>query len=172
MFLPLRTLASLLLLPLLFAQAAHGDINSKLLKAAKAGDTAKVERLLKKDADLDAKDKDGLTALMWAAGMSKEGGTALMWAAGMGHTDVVKTLIDAGADVTSALMFAAMAGHTETVKALLDADADVNAKNQHGWTALLWAAVEGHTETAKVLIDAGADVNTKDKEYGATALIQ
>ena len=51
----------LVLLPLLFTYTACGDINSKLRDAAEAGNTAKVERLLKEAADVNAKDKDGAT---------------------------------------------------------------------------------------------------------------
>ncbi|UCF80371.1 MAG: ankyrin repeat domain-containing protein [Acidobacteriota bacterium] len=68
MFPCLRTLAFLLLLPLLFAQAAYGGINKKLLKAAKAGDTATVEQLLGKGADVNARNKFSGTALGLAKG--------------------------------------------------------------------------------------------------------
>jgi ankyrin repeat protein len=74
----------LFVLPLLFAQTAYGDINAKLLEAAKAGDTAKVEKLLGKGADVNAKAKDGKTALMFAA---KEG-----------HAEIVEILKQAGAE--------------------------------------------------------------------------
>ncbi len=47
----------LFLLPLLFAETAYGDINSDLLEAAKAGSTAKVEQLLSKGANVNAKDQ-------------------------------------------------------------------------------------------------------------------
>jgi ankyrin repeat protein len=67
----------------LATQAAYGDINSDLLEAAEAGDTARVEQLLEQGADVNAKDKDGYTALMLAAFS--------------GHTETVKTLLDAGA---------------------------------------------------------------------------
>jgi ankyrin repeat protein len=51
-------------------------------------------------------------------------------------------------------------GHTETVKLLLDAGADVHvAKDQ----ALRWASGNGHTEVVKALLDAGANVRARDK---------
>ncbi len=56
--------AILFLLPLLFAQTAYGDINSDLIEAAKAGDTAEVEKLLEQGADVNAKeDIFGIRAL-------------------------------------------------------------------------------------------------------------
>ena len=66
-------------------------------------------------------------------------------------------------------MTASLKGHTEIVKALLDKGADVNAKSKDGVTALMWASQDGHTEIVKaLLIDKGADVNAKS-EKGWTA---
>jgi ankyrin repeat protein len=60
-------LAALFLTPFLLTHAAFGDINSELMKAAEAGDSAKVEQLLKKGADVNAKNKYGDNALKIAA---------------------------------------------------------------------------------------------------------
>ena len=54
------------------------------------------------------------------------------------------------------MMVAAWRGHTDTVKALLDAGANVNAQDGDGETALSLAMKEGHTETANALRNAGA----------------
>ena len=77
-------------------------------------------------------------------------------------------------DLNADLLKAAYEGHTETVKALLEAGADVNAKivegEFKGATALFWAAGKGHTEIVQVLIAKGADVNAKGVK-GWTALM-
>jgi ankyrin repeat protein len=69
-----------------------------------------------------------------------------------GHTQVVKHLIDAGADVHAlgnfALFCASINGHTEVVKLLLDAGADVHAGNDY---ALCLSSEYGHTEVVKLL---------------------
>ena len=88
------------------------------------------------------------------------------------HTEIIKLLIAAGADVnakcrtgSTALVYAARYGNKEIVKLLITAGADVNAKGSivdDGRTALMVAAAKGNTEMAKLLIDAGADVNAKD----------
>jgi ankyrin repeat protein len=44
-------------------------------------------------------------------------------------------------------------GHTEIVKLLLDKGADLNVKNTYGITVLFMASVHGHTEIAKLLLD-------------------
>lgn len=68
------------------------------------------------------------------------------------------------------LMVAAERGYTEVVKALIDSGADVNAQRNNGWSALIHAARHGRTETVRVLMDAGADVNAKSND-GETALM-
>ncbi len=107
----------LLLLPLLFAQTAYGDINTELFKAAETGNTAEIEQLLRKGADVNVKANDGHTALMVAAFL--------------GYTEIVKALIDAGVDVNAknkdegltALKIAAISGHTDIVDILKRAGA-------------------------------------------------
>lgn len=59
----------------------------------------------------------------------------------------------------TALMFAASNNHEEIVRALIDAGADINIKSSHGTTALMQAALEGHLQITKALIEAGADVD-------------
>ncbi len=93
----------------------------------------------------------------------------LKQAACYGQVDVVKSLIDAGADVNyrdeygsepyfldpTVLSCAARKGHIEVVKLLINAGVDVDNKNR----ALYDATVEGHIEIVKALINAGADDN-------------
>lgn len=56
------------------------------------------------------------------------------------------------------LMHASEKGHTEVVKVLINAQANVNAKDALGRTALLYAAKNGHADIVSMLIDAGAEV--------------
>jgi len=143
-------------------------LNLLLIKAAKEGNTAIVERILAVDGvDVNAKDKNGVTALFVAA---KDG-----------HTEIAKLLLAVpGIDVNAkdrfertALIRAAEEVHTEIVKLLLAVDGvDVNAKNNEGETALICAANFGRTEIAKLLLAVpGIDVNAKDR-FERTALIR
>jgi ankyrin repeat protein len=70
--------------------------------------------------------------------------------------------------VDRALCMAAWEGHTETVRALLDAGADVHARTD----APLWvAAMRGHADTMRVLLDAGADQDIALLEAAANGLV-
>jgi ankyrin repeat protein len=63
---------------------AISEKDQQLIDAAEKGDIKKVKALIKAGADVNAKDK--------------EGGTALMYAKNEGHGDIVKILKAAGAN--------------------------------------------------------------------------
>lgn len=55
-------------------------------------------------------------------------------------------------------------GNTEIVKLLLEAGADVNAKDIYGNTALMYSSEYGYTEIVKLLLEAGSEVDPNDTE--------
>jgi ankyrin repeat protein len=59
----------------------------------------------------------------------------------------------------TALMWAAVAGHVDVVRLLIEAGADVRAVDDEGVTALHLARANGHTEVAAALLAAGANPN-------------
>lgn len=63
----------------------------------------------------------------------------------------------------TALHAASRIGHGDIVRALLEAGADPNVRAQagHRATPLHWAARAGHMETTRALVEAGADVNVR-----------
>lgn len=65
------------------------------------------------------------------------------------------------------LILAATFGKPAIVRTLIDADANLNLKNNDGSTALHAAAFFCRVEIVQMLIDAGADKTIKNK-YGAT----
>ena len=69
----------------------------------------------------------------------------------------------------TALMLASYKGRVEIVKLLLNYGAQVDIKdNKNGWTALTHASINGHIDILKILLDHGAQVDVKDK-VGSTA---
>ena len=65
--------------------------------------------------------------------------------------------------------------HPEVVKLLIDNGADVNARDGDGDTALMWAVIKDYSQEAveivEFLITHGVDVNNKN-EYGETVLMK
>ena len=59
----------------------------------------------------------------------------------------------------TALMWAAVAGHVDVVRLLIEAGADVRAVDDEGVTALHLARAKGHAEVAAALLAAGANPN-------------
>ena len=87
----------------------------------------------------------------------------LIKASEKGLTNIVKWIIDAGADVNTqnqiwwtALMYASFNGHKDVVKLLLDNGADVDAKDTDGWTALMYASTNGYEDIVDLLKKHGA----------------
>ncbi len=101
--------------------------------------------------------------------------TALQLAAREGHVELVRYLLEKGADpkiemwisgatYDNAVTLAAWKGHTEIVKLFIEKGEDVNRPTSHGTTALMATASEGHLDTARFLVSRGADVNAADEE--------
>ena len=155
--------ALMAMLPI-FCALAHGDEGLELRTAARDGDFKKVQELLNKGADVDAKDENGVTALLEAYGG--------------GHIEIMKLLLENEADIESQdlrkgvtiLMAASTMGQAEVVKLLLEWEADVDAKANRGETALVLASFAGWPQVVKLLLEADADVNIKTHK-GTTPLM-
>jgi ankyrin repeat protein len=91
-------------------------------------------------------------------------------AAHNGATEVLRTLVEAGANLEETvaeaedlggrpLAVAARWGQTGVVKALLALGAKIEAADSEGYTALFSAAYYGEITTVKALLAAGANVN-------------
>jgi len=130
--------------------------DDRLHQAALNGNHSEVISLLTEGRDVNMKDQDGRTALMYASFN--------------GHTEIVNELLKKGAKINerdqngrTALIFAASGPFKETVKLLLENKAEPNlADGEEHFTALMYAAAEGQLEVVKVLLDGNADPTLKD----------
>lgn len=127
------------------------DNAENLALVAKRGDLEAVVRLLESGVNVDTED-------------NKHHATALMWAAHEGYPDIVRLLIEHGAEIDkrkatneTALWFAAQKGHLEAVKVLVQHGADINIIGWEDGSALDIARKNGHLEIADYLRQAGAD---------------
>lgn len=152
-----------LVLAMLFGLAVAGDrtsLDEELVETAAKGDLPRVKGLLDLGTSVNARDRMGKTALIRAARGR--------------HADVVKVLLDKGADIDAKwpteslpgmaygwppLIWAANAGCIDVVNVLLKRGADVNARSLDMTTPVMAAAWNGHTKVVKLLLDKGADPN-------------
>ncbi len=148
-----------------------------LIRAALAGSSEEVARLIKAGADVDGRGDIPRVA---------EHATPLIAAAYAWKPEIVRQLLAAGADVNAlsrsgsalnkaldaSLYFLTLGGNpslTEPsvlpiVQELIKAGADVNATDRKKVTPLMIAASCGLSQTVEALLAAGADVNAKDVE--------
>ena len=177
---------SLLLFVVLFSLAACGGgsgggfvvveefSDCPLCKAAKDGDLERVLFLLDSGENPNSISS---SANAFSDQSGKLGDSALRFAVAAEHADIVRALLDGGADVNKAnkdgnTPLSASTYHSsgEIAMILLDAGANLNVANKDGWTALILAASRKNHEVAKVLLDAGANPDVAHKD-GFTALM-
>jgi ankyrin repeat protein len=108
---------------------------------------------------------------------SKMGTTPLILAASKGHAEIVKMLMERGADPNlanwygNALHCAAESGECGAILALIQHGMDPNTRTNFSRTALHCTTDNDHTKAAETLIANGADVDARD-QWGYTILHQ
>ncbi len=154
-----------------------------LMTSASNDDAAGIERAVAKGVFVDARDGQGITALMLAA---RHGAThaaqallraqaspdlrnvsndsALDMAITGGHQALALMLVDAHADIHAGgihgrtpLYLAASSGACQVLEKLIALKAAIAQKDQQGWTPLMAAAASGKAACVRDLLSAGAD---------------
>ena len=150
-----RLYSALICFPLIAVLTACGQAEKAdeaaeaFVEAAAGGDVSALGELLDAGADVNARNKKGVTPLIVGAYQ--------------GRTEIIEALLEAEADTDAAtkdgrtgLIMAANYGHKEIVEALLKAGADIHARTDRGETALSVARAEGRTKIVELLKEAGA----------------
>lgn len=186
-----------LTLVLVLSGLGAGVSDSRVADAAKERHSAVARALIKQGLDPNVPQRDGATALHWAAhwndvslaktliaagalvtAANDYGVTPLFLAATNGSAEMLSVLLGAGANANAALpagetvlMTAVRSGNIAAVRRLLAAGANPNAaQRSKGQTALMWAAGDGQLDIARALIEAGAEI-TKVSIGGSTPLM-
>uniref|UniRef100_A0A452FA63 Ankyrin repeat, SAM and basic leucine zipper domain-containing protein 1 n=3 Tax=Capra hircus TaxID=9925 RepID=A0A452FA63_CAPHI len=135
-------------------------------KALTSGNISLVEELLDSGISVDTSFQYGWTSLMYAASVS--------------NVELVRVLLDRGAnasfdkDKQTVLITACSARGSEEkilkcIELLLSRNADPNVACRRLMTPIMYAARDGHPQVVALLVAHGAEVNTQD-ENGYTAL--
>ena len=128
-----------------------------------------IRMLLKTNLDLEAKDKEGRTALLWAAATGKVNLIKLLLTGRTHNNANIKATNNRGKTALH-LAVESKTNRLALVKTLLEYGANVHAESDGGWTALLNAADKGYDDIASVLLHWGANVNARTLNNKVTGL--
>ena len=138
------------------SRETRGACMTVLMNAVKSQDPETVRNVIRRGADVDELDAGGNPPLVMAAYQ--------------GRSEIVRMLLDAGADVSAvdpemkatALHAAAYAGNTDAAKLLIAAKIDIDRQGpRNGYTALHDAIWQNNIETARALVEAGANLELR-----------
>ncbi|KAM4630901.1 histone-lysine N-methyltransferase EHMT2 [Polymixia lowei] len=137
---------------------AEDDGYTGLHHAAKLGNLDIVNLLLETgQVDINAQDSGGWTPIIWAAEHK--------------HVDVIRALLNRGADVTIkdkemnvCLHWASFAGSVDIAELVLNAGCSLASVNMHGDTPLHIASRESFLECVTLFLSRGADIDIMNRE--------
>jgi ankyrin repeat protein len=156
--------ASLILL-LSVARLGAAGTDASLAVLVKAGNREAVRTLLRRSPEaVNVVEADGTSALHWAVRVA--------------DAQIVRMLLDAGANPNTAnrrgvtpLLLAATNADAAMAVTLIKAGANVGAPVSGGQTVLMVAARTGSPQTVAALLERGADVNARERVMGESALM-
>jgi hypothetical protein len=195
-----KTFAPLLaLLPVLFLPSSA--LSQGIFQALASGDRSRIDALISEDPSIlerpgpqglnpvdmaflqDCQRGTDLTVYVLSRGGSLDpdavlfGRSRLLLATTFGNTEMVRSLLDMGADPEArgpdggtVLADAVRRGHGDLVDLLLGAGANPNSVDDDGNPPLRWGVERGHRGLVDALIRSGATIDFADAEKGMTLL--
>jgi ankyrin repeat protein len=142
--------------------AANDFRMTPLSQACTNGSAAFVELLLKAGANPNTPIATGVPPIMTCARSGNADAVRIL-IAGDANVNAREPVQN-----QTALMWAAAERHPEVVRTLIQAKADLQAHTKNGFTALHFAAREGDIESARQLLAAGVSINLKAQPDGAS----
>lgn len=149
-------------------------VDEQFIEDTKNGNVTAVDQLLELGADIETRDDNGFTPLMWATYA--------------GHVSLVEFFLSRGADINatddfggSAVHLAVYSNSTSIVSLLVEEGADADGRDYAGWSPLHHAVGWSTPEVVKALLLHGANISSvtlqdvefnlaKDIPAGSTAL--
>ena len=142
--------------------------DSTLLRAVESGGPlSAISLLLEVGDNPNLLTQSGEIVISTVSQIKSENGSAILHVASLyGHSSVVSTLLNNGADPNIAtndgrtpLMIASENGYADVVELLLEKNVPVNTQNTEGTTAISIASQNGHSSVVSILLNNGADPN-------------
>ncbi len=180
-FFPFVPVVFAVLLGGLATTIARADPRIELLEAVKVDDGSVVAALLRRGVSPNTRERDYGAAPVMAAqlrsyaalralaasprvdlqAVNPKGETALMLVAHAGELELVRLLVERGAEPNrpgwTALHYAASAGHAPIVRYLIEQNAYIDAQSPNRTTPLMMAARHKQIDAMRLLLELGAD---------------
>jgi len=186
---------SCLIAVVILVLSVSGAWAQDIFEAAKKGDLLQVQESVKAGADVNGRNSQGWTPLIYAAykghglvvtylvteganiNLPDGSGQVNALTVSLRNEDMVKLLLAKGADINyqnvdgrTPLFDACLGGLNDTANFLIEKGADIALTTKDGFTVLMAAAFGGAGDVIDVLLKKGADVKVV-AEDGTTALI-
>jgi len=143
------------------------ELDNMLVKFARAGKLEIVKKLVETGANPDndralacARDHIEVVEYLNDANVQKHLDNSLKIFAKLGKLEIVKFLVEAGANPNIDMSIVANRGYLEVVKHLVSKGADINANE-----AINYAAFNGHLNIVRWMLDAGADATLECSKH-------
>ena len=169
------------LLLFIFLAVDGQNLSIPLIEAVKNNDLKQTQQLIENSADINVRDENNATVLMWAAYKADFEIFRFLVEKGADYTQkgIIFTTEDRSSYYGNLIAIAVAENKIDLLKFLYekcnihidDKEFDWKTQRDEGWTALQWASYLGRIEAVNYLIDNGANINIYNITDSITPLI-